>query len=388
MQGGSGWRRDLAERLRIRAPELCRAILDRLYVMEEAKPIRDPEYLQGLRIATSRGVAHGIEALAVRDAETSLVPMALITQARLASRFEIPLDVVIRRYLVGKDLIGDFMLEEASAIETLGARDLRTAIATLGAAFDQVLAVVTEEYQRETRVPSSSPSRRLTERVRRLLAGELVDPAPINYDLDGYHLGLVVRSADARRRLRLLASETNSRCLIVSPIPEEVWAWLGAQESLDPGVIRRHLLELTTRIPIGIGEPEAGPDGWRLTHKQAKAAVTATAGTETGIARYGEVALLVSARQDPLLMTSLMTTYLSRLAQERDEGVVLRDTLRAYFAADRNGSSAAAALGISRQTVANRLRLAEGCLGQPLSACSDLLHVALRLHDLGYLPTG
>ena len=326
----------LAERLRNRSPEICQAILDRLHAMEEDRPTRDAEYLGGLQIATFRGVTHAIEVLALEDGAATKVPVALIAQTRLASRLGIPLDRVIRRYLLAKDLVGDFMFDEATAIDTFVAHDLRTAIATLGAAFDRVLATVTEEYQRETRVIGNSPSRRLTERVRRLLAGELVDPAPINYDLGGYHLGLVARSADAKRRFRLLASETSSRCLIVGPSAGELWAWLGAPKALDPAMIRRYLSSSPSGIPIGIGEPEAGPDGWRLTHRQARAAVTASASSEAGIARYGDVALLVSAGQDPLLTTSLMRTYLSRLATGRDGGAVLLDTLRAYFAADRN----------------------------------------------------
>ncbi len=380
-QGISGRRTQLAERLRARAPEICRAILDRLHAMEEDKPVRDSEYLQGLRIATSQGVAHAIEVLAVEEGRASQVPIAFITQARLASRLEVPLDLAIRRYLAAKDLLGDFMLEEAAAIDALDAHELRSATAALGTAFDQVLATVTEEYRRETRVLSSSPSRQLTDRVRRLLAGELVDRSSLDYDLECHHLGLVARSEDARPWLRLLASRANSRCLIVSPAPGELWAWLGTQEPLDPGVIHRCPVELPASIPIGIGEPDTGPDGWRLTHRQARAAVTA-ASTEKGIARYGDVALLVAAGQDPLLMNSLVSMYLSRLAQGRDQGAVLRNTLRAYFAADRNRSSAAAALGVSRQTVANRLKTVEERLAQPLSDCATLLQTALRLEEL------
>jgi hypothetical protein len=350
--------------------------------MEEESPTRDAEYLRGLQVAVSQGVAYAIEILGREDRGTAEVPVALIAQTRLASRLKIPLDRVIRRYLLAKDLVGDFMLEEAAAIDTFDAHDLRTAIATLGASFDQMLATVTEEYQRETRVTGRSSGGRLEDRVRRLLAGELLDPASIDYDLSVYHLGLVARSTDAKQRLRLLASETNTRCLMVGPSSGELWVWLGGPAALDPSVIRRCLSRSPTSVPIGIGEPEAGPGGWRLTHRQAKAAVTAAASSENDIARYGDVALLVSAGQDPLLTTSLMKTYLSRLATGRDGGAVLRETLRAYFAADRNSSSAAAALGVTRQTVSSRLKSVEERLAQPLSDCATLLHTALRLEDL------
>ena len=57
-------------------------------------------------------------------------------------------------------------------------------------------------------------------------------------------------------------------------------------------------------------------------------------------------------------------------------------TLRAYLAADRNATSAAAALGVNRNTIAERLRAIEATLGRPLSACGPELEAALRLAEL------
>ncbi len=62
---------------------------------------------------------------------------------------------------------------------------------------------------------------------------------------------------------------------------------------------------------------------------------------------------------------------------------MLRQTLRAYFAAERNASSTAAALGVSRQTVINRLRVVEERLGRSLGSCAVEVEAALRLEDMG-----
>lgn len=62
-------------------------------------------------------------------------------------------------------------------------------------------------------------------------------------------------------------------------------------------------------------------------------------------------------------MASLGQLYLEPLARERDGGQMARETLRAYFGAERNGASAAPVLGVSRQTV---MRLEElGLLVHP-----------------------
>jgi DNA-binding PucR family transcriptional regulator len=57
----------------------------------------------------------------------------------------------------------------------------------------------------------------------------------------------------------------------------------------------------------------------------------------------------------------------------------IRETIAAYFAAEHNAASAAAALGIHQQTVANRLRAAEDRLGRPVGARRVELETALRL---------
>jgi DNA-binding PucR family transcriptional regulator len=98
--------------------------------------------------------------------------------------------------------------------------------------------------------------------------------------------------------------------------------------------------------------------------------------------RYADVALLSSMVQDDLLSASLRELYLLPLDDERGGGVTLRETLRAYFAAGRNGASAAAALNVSRQTITNRLQTVEARVGRSLVDCATTIEVALRLDEL------
>jgi len=83
--------------------------------------------------------------------------------------------------------------------------------------------------------------------------------------------------------------------------------------------------------------------------------------------------------QDGLLTESLRTLYLEPLEAGRDHGETLRETLRAYFNAERSAASAAAVLGISRQAVGGRLRMVESRIGRPLGSCIAELEIALRL---------
>jgi len=131
-----------------------------------------------------------------------------------------------------------------------------------------------------------------------------------------------------------------------------------------------------------MGEPSAGVDGWRLTHRQAGAVHSIPLGERPTQAHYAEFALAASVRDDELLTSSLREIYLKPLSRDRDGGDTLRRTLRAHLDADGGILSTAALLGVSRQTVSTRLKKAERHLGRPLNSCLPELDVALRLSGL------
>lgn len=350
--------------------------------MEINDPVREVEYLECLAAAVHNGVRYGIAILAVGEERAGDVPLALTIQARCAARHRVPLETTLRRYLAAEKLLADFALEEAADLDPC---QVRTALGSLTAAAERIVATASEEYVREQRVRPASHEARLVERARRLLAGELVDPLLLKYDLGAHHLGLVAYSAGARDLVRDLARAHDYRSLILSPSPEELWAWLGSgREPIDAAAVLEFLVANgSPEHPIGVGEAKSGSSGWRLTHKQAKTAVwVAEAKTEPAV-EYSSVSLLASIAGDPLLMTSLYERYILPLAIGRDGGEALRQNLRAYFACDRNANSAAAILGVSRQTVASRLRQVELCVGEPLSHCGHALEAALGLEEIG-----
>jgi DNA-binding PucR family transcriptional regulator len=133
---------------------------------------------------------------------------------------------------------------------------------------------------------------------------------------------------------------------------------------------------------VAIGEPGQGLAGWRLSHHQARAALAVAFRAESPVVRYADVAMLATVLKDELLMSSLQTLYLEPLDGGRDGGEELRQTVRAYFAADRNVSAAAASVGVTRQAVARRLRSAEERLGRPIATWGADLEIALRYEAL------
>jgi PucR C-terminal helix-turn-helix domain/GGDEF-like domain len=374
-------RSDLVARLRRRQEEIEEATLTRVYGVSEPPATTDPEYVRGLRLAVAAAIDYGLEALERSEERTPPIPTVLLAQARLAARCGISLDTVLRRYLAGYTLLGDFVMQEAEKGMGIRGNSLQRLLRAQAALLDRLLAAVGEEYSREDCArPSESTEQRRAERVRRLLAGELVDAAELAYEFEGNHLGLIAAGPGAARAVSEMAGAADRRLLLTRQEQGVAWAWLGSRRGFDPDeVLVLAASERLEGLTVAFGEPANGLAGWRLTHRQAKAALpVALRGGESPV-RYGEVALMASILRDELLTTSLRDLLLTPLERDRDRGKAARETLRAYFEAERNVSSAAAALGVHRDTVAARLRAVEATVGRSLATYAAEFEVALRI---------
>jgi hypothetical protein len=375
---------NLVARLRARVAEIEAVTMTRVVAI--AEPLRDnPEYAVGLREAVSAAIDHGLVSLESRPPVS--VPAATVSQARLAARMDVPLDTVLRRYFAGYTLLLDFIMAEARAIGLDGLQ-LQELLRAQSLVHERVVAAVSDEYGRERRLRIESEAGRRASVVRRLLAGEVLDDTSLGYKFDRYHHhGLVVCGPGGDDAVRDLAGRRDCRALTVTVAPGVTWAWLGAIEPLDSKVLTEDASTLgKTPTSLAIGEPAPGMAGWRLTHRQAQAASAVAARTGDRAVRYSDVALVASVLQDEVLAASLDAMYIAPLAEERDGGEAARRTLRAYFGARRNVSSAAAALGVNRQTVSKRLRVIDERLGGALDSNGAALETALRLADLPFDP--
>ncbi len=372
----------VASRLRERLPELEATIATRVYAISDPREVADPAYLQGLNAALAAAIDHRLVVLEAGERQAPAVPPVLLAQARLDARDGVPLDTVLRRYFAGSALFGDFLVEEAERAEVPSSalRRLLGAQATLG---DRLLAAVSAEHARERRNRPSSAAERRRECVKSLLAGELVDHSKLGYDLGAHHLALMAKGEGSLEAMRALAERVDRRLLAIRREEESTWAcWLGGGRALEAEQALRALGEISLdRVLVTVGEPGEGLAGWRLSHRQAKAALPIAERRGQPILHYADVALLASILRDDLVTTSLRQLYLEPLERARDGGKVGRETLRAYFAAERNISSTAAALGVDRRTVTNRVRAIEDLFGRPLKEFATELETALLLLD-------
>lgn len=369
----------LRVRLQARRARLEEDILARVYGIDD---VGDRQYRDGLRRAVSAAFDYGLEAIkAIGKGQEPAVPPQLLVQARLAARSQVSLDTVIRRYCGGNALFTDAVIDESESV-SLPRGGLRHLLRAQAASFDHLLGSITREYDRELRDCVKSGDRRQVELVERLLAGNLLDTSELAYDFDAWHIGLVAAGSKAIEPLRGLAATYEQTLLLVERQNGTVWAWLGSR---DPQCLDDHALpnkhNWPADVPLAIGERTDSLAGWRLSHRQAVAAHSIVLCERGGITRYADAPLLAAALKDDLLAGSLRRLYLEPLGDARS-GLAAKKTLRAYFAAGCNGSSAAAALHISRRTVSNRLAVVEQKIGQPVDSVSAELQIALQLDEI------
>jgi PucR C-terminal helix-turn-helix domain/GGDEF-like domain len=376
-------RAQLRGRLEARRAEIEAAVLTRVQALADPAEASDPTYSEGLRATVTAAIEYGLATLEAGERRAQPLPAELGTQARLAAKSGVGLEVVLRRYFAGYALLGDFLVAEAQAAGVPAAA-LQRLLRSQATVFDLLIGAISKEHTAEAKRRALSTMEQRTERVRRLLAGELIDTAELAYDFEGFHLGLIAAGPGAAEAIRELLPGAGHPRLLLCRDQEVVWAWLGSDVEPDSVELEQSLSPAwPPAASLAIGELGVGLAGWRLTHRQAQAALPIAQRRSEPIVRYAEVALLASILQDETLLASLRQLYLAPLAEAPDGGTMLRETLHAYFAAERNVSSTAAALGVSRQTVRSRLHRFESRLGCPLGERAAQVELALQLEEEG-----
>jgi hypothetical protein len=376
-------RAELLKRLQGDRLEIERAILTRAHAVADPTEVSDPRYADGLRASICAAIDYGLSGIAEGETYSSEIPPVLLAQARIAARNGVSLDVVLRRYLAGYTLLSDHLMSTVHDESGITGTALQRLMRDQAMLLDRLLAKISEEHTDETTRKSITSSQRSAERIKRLLDGELIDTSDFNYPFDSFHLGVIAVGTDSAEAIRSLAAALDCRLLSVQREEGTVWAWLGGRCMAGPADVESLVSsDWPSNAILAVGEPGKGLDGWRLTHRQASAALSVALRRSQVFTRYADVALLATMLQDDLLAVSLSQLYLAPLARKRDGGKTARETLRAYFAANRNVSSAAAALGLSRRAVAKRLRTIEAELGFPLDPATSAIEAALRFEEL------
>ena len=244
----------------------------------------------------------------------------------------------------------------------------------------KVTGFVVDAFQLESERARGVGEQRRFQAIRRLIDGDPVAASQLDFDIEQYHLGVVAWGGDTDQAIRDLAGSLGRISLTVGALNGTRWGWISGTRPLDGAAERRlAAYEPPPGAGIAIGIEGFGEAGFRTTNGQALRARWVARRLGLSVARYSEVAIEALASANRQEARSFVRHELRGIDDDSTSSTRIRETILAYFAAEQNAASAAAALGIHQQTVANRLRAAEERLGHPVVSRRVELETALRL---------
>ena len=239
---------------------------------------------------------------------------------------------------------------------------------------------VAESFQAELERSVRSGEQRRFQAVKDVLEDDLAPGDELDVNLEQHHLGLVVWGEDGPEAARGLATALGRPLLSVSPFESVWWGWLSGTQPL--GLVAEAVVRAFEPPPgtgVAVGLEAFGEEGFRATHRQAQRARRVAQRSGPSVVAYSDVAAEALLGDDAAEARAFVAHELRGIEDDSVTSRRIRETIAAYFAAEHNAASAAAALGVHQQTVANRLRAAEERLGHPVASRRFELEAALRL---------
>jgi hypothetical protein len=315
----------------------------------------------------------------------AVCPEPDVDAARLAATGGLSLAETLRSYRIGHAVTFDVWVDALESLhlhETDHAACLRAISRFTNIYHERIADLVGFEYEREHDAISRHPDKKRLKLVRDVIDGSTDSLNGLEYDLRFEHLGAIAWGPQAHAVLADLALALDRRLLLVPAEEQLVLAWLGREErpvGEDLKALRG--FKPTADAQIAVGNPGEGVAGFRRTHRQAGEAHVVAKRRPQPLTLYSDVALEAFALRDEPAAREFVAHALRTLSANGERGNLI-DTLRAYFTAGQNASSAAAALGVHEHTVARRIHKVEQRLGCSLNQRRGELELALRLEPL------
>jgi hypothetical protein len=162
-------RAGVVKRLHARRPEIDEAIFARVSnVAPDPVGFADPEYLEGLRAAVAAAVDYVLTGIEQVGEASPRIPSAAVAQARRAARAGVSMDVLLRRYVAGHALLGDFVMQETDHSDFVGHRTaLRGMLGSSASLLDRLIPSIASAYMQELEQAGSPPARKDQAPVRK-----------------------------------------------------------------------------------------------------------------------------------------------------------------------------------------------------------------------------
>jgi PucR C-terminal helix-turn-helix domain/GGDEF-like domain len=394
--------------LRGKLPELCRAVTDS--ILAQIEPLsRDQAIIDLLTVSVESNVTTLVHVIGYQvDSRQADAPAAAMAYARRLAQRGVPVGELLRAYRVGQGCFMQWCYRElavqASDLPTAFAAAMRLTETTFGY-IDRVSEQVLTAYVRERDEWVRNTVAVRTAQVWSLLAGgpievSRVEPA-LGYRLRQHHLGIVAWVEEAARtegtlvELERLAGRLadhlskGARALFVSRDESSalIWMPLGSEQVPRPDAFGVPALTPDLSVRLSIGEPGEGPEGFRITIREALRAhaVALIAGPAAPrVIRYAEVAPVALLAEDIGTARTWVSRALGPLAADDDQTARLRETLHVFLSTGGSYQETAERLSLHKNTVFYRVRKAQEVRGRKVADDRFVVELALlACHWLG-----
>jgi hypothetical protein len=380
-------------------------------LIREIPSLRDDERVVSLLCASvSANVAtllhmfeHGIDPGFV-DA-----PAEAIAYARRLAQRGVPIVALVRAYRIGHARFlhwcSDELMEVAADGPLAGAGEATRRMLELSFAYiDRTSEQVVRVYGQERDLwADNSATVRIT-RVRALLSADDVDvdstELSLGYRLRQRHVGLVAwvdepgRDGEGLVVLERVARALAERAgcvgtpLFVPCDESAAWVWLpiGSGRGEPSERFRMPLDIAQPNVRVCSGEPAAGVEGFRRTHREALRAQTVALAAGPSCRRftaYADIRPIALMSSDLGATRAWVHDTLGCLTIDDDHHARLRETLHVFLSTGGSYTSAGDRLTVHKNTVHYRVQKAEEMRGRPVR--EDRLEVELALLACGWL---
>jgi DNA-binding PucR family transcriptional regulator len=357
---------------------------------------RSADFTRGLEVSAEANVL-GILLVLDSDSSEAQPPREALDFADEAAMRQVPLAAVLRGYRLG---VEHWLRWCAPAIARHSdvasqAEELQLAVTAAVRYSDRLSDIMIVEYERELQRRATSGAARRAALVGALLTGDVVDlddtSHQLHYPLRGRHMGLSLHiRAGSSNQVEALEAEARSFAagvgatglLTMATGLTTMDAWVTvAEEGARP---KSPNLE---NVTIGVGTPATGLAGFIQSHREAQGALEvlqmASSGRLDPITYYDEVRLLSLMAKDIPGARAFVISTLGNLAGTDDRTRELRETLLAFFQANKSYTAVAAFSHLHKNTVVQRVTRASELAGRDMTKHVDV-HVALMVvHVLG-----
>ena len=217
---------------------------------------------------------------------------------------------------------------------------------------DLVSRYMAEGYQRGVERTAANGEHHRFQEMKSLLEADPLANSSLDFDLNLYHLGLVAWGVGADDAVRELAAEIGRPALLSLRLHDNWFGWISGAHPLSPREhTQLHRFQPGEGIRIAFGLEGFGED--RLPGHQPPGAPRPVAWRRGGpggdpLRDVAVEALATEAEGDARAFVAHELRGIDDASGPRGR---LRETLEAYFDAELNAASAAAALGVHHQTV-------------------------------------